>query len=219
MYSVKLNADGYYTGTYVKTGSVTDGVYVYALPPTDDNRKALYYQWKELTKEDPSLVPNPGEEGPVIITYYDWVLDVEKYNSEVLAEIKEAKIKFIDSYKHEARLYFSYDGGVQRFSPEDVQFIQMTMEALTRGIVSTVSWKYPDGTYREVSDVKYFDNMLTIGGMLINTVFTVEKQIIDKINAILSIEELNSFDEKLEFDKLYNVLRDQVIQAVLTPQA
>lgn len=121
-----------------------------------------------------------------------------------LQALKEIKIKFIDNYKHEARMYFPFGntGGVQRFGSDDILSINLALQAIEQGIMTETTWKYSNGTY-EVADKEYLTNMLVKGGMLLTKCFEVEAKIVAQINAIEDVETLKTYNEKEEFDKLF----------------
>lgn len=122
-----------------------------------------------------------------------------------LDKLKKKKIAFIDSYKHEARLYFPYGncGGVQRFMDSDILFINITIEGFKNGMVKETEWKYSNGNYDVVTDVSYLEGMLVLGSLMLARAFEVEKTIVLAINSIEDIEVLKAYDAKAEFDKIY----------------
>lgn len=69
MYSIKLDVNKFFTGTYAKVGKVDGGVDIPTLPPTEDSIKALAYKYcthtKEIEKSRPKteIVPILNEDG------------------------------------------------------------------------------------------------------------------------------------------------------------
>lgn len=138
-------------------------------------------------------------------------------------ELKANKIKFLDSYKHEKRMYFEYGncGGIQRFDEStDLPFIQITLDGINRGLVTEINWKYSNGKYDNIKAPEaklYLENMLLIGGMLLSVAFTVEQEIVNQINNIQTLEELKLFDEKVAFDNAFDIEKEKIIKAITNP--
>lgn len=239
MYSVKLDEQNYFTGSYAKVGSIPGGVQVTHLP--DDMSKAIYYKYGPYTVKETILVedidpiteePKVDEEGQIIYKeqiiekeVIGWKFDNEKYVSTELKSLIDQKVKSLDSYKHEKRMYFPYGkvGGIQRFDEStDLPFIQITLEGLKTGIVNEIEWKYSNGQYEHLTKeeaIPYLENMAKIGGLLISLAFSVEKEINNTIIAIQDVETLKNFNEKLEFDKVFEPRMNEVIAMVTNPIA
>lgn len=239
MYSVLLNNENYFAGSFAKVGTIPGGIMLDTLPPDINGEKSLYWKYGKYEIEkiiqvpvqgDPIQTPvidestgeqKIGEDGelmftetPGTVTYEDqtitetvtgWYFDKQKYQTDVIDRLKKEKIEFIDNYKHEARITFPYGsvGGVQYFRDKDINFINLTIKGFESGDITEVKWKYSNGNYETVTDVAYLENMLRIGGMLINKSFAVESQIVDQINALNTVDGLMAYNEKAEFDKLF----------------
>ena len=158
---------------------------------------------------NPKVIETPVEvieDQEVTVSVLEWFFDDIKYNEQELLALKQEKIEFINSYKHEARLYFPYGsvGGVQRFGDEDINFINLTIAGFESGNITEVYWKYSNNQYDKVTSVEYFTNMLLKGGQLINKAFSTELQVVTEINSITSLSDLINYDQKSRFDELFN---------------
>lgn len=163
-----------------------------------DDIKFIFENSRNGLEQLTSLV----KEGKVTFEEFEKVTGT-KYEP-TLEELKNQKIKFIDSYKHEARKYFPYGnvGGIQRFIDEDILSINLSLEGIKNGVMESVTWKYSNGKYEEANE-EYLKNMLLKGGQLLNKAFAVEEVIVSKINEFESVDDLMNFNEKEEFDKLF----------------
>lgn len=164
-----------------------------------DRKEMISFLYKQLGKEGLTDLVNQGK-----ITTEEYKEIVREDCQVELETLKAIKIKFIDSYKHEARMYFPYGstGGIQRFGSDDILSINLALEGIKQGLITETTWKYSNGTY-EVANEEYLTRMLATGGMLLTKCFEVESVIIDQINAIEDIETLKAYNEKEEFDKLF----------------
>lgn len=146
------------------------------------------------------------EEQVVTETKFGWNFDKEKYETEVIEKIKKEKIDFLESYKHQARLYFPYGNveGIQRFADEDINFINLTIQGMKNGLLTEVYWKYSNGRYDKVTDVAYFEEMLLKGGLLINKAFSAEALVVEEIKTLTTVEALDLYNEKVKFDEYFN---------------
>ena len=164
-----------------------------------DRKEMINYLHKQIGKEG---LADLVKQGKITLAEYkevvgeDCVIDIDT--------LKAQKIKFIDTYKHEARMYFPYGnvGGIQRFGTEDIMSINLALEGIKMGLITSTIWKYSNGNYEEANE-KYLTDMLLKGGMLLTKCFEVEATIIGAINSIEDLEELKAYDEKAEFDKIF----------------
>lgn len=137
--------------------------------------------------------------------YAEWLVKKEVVPVDEKVATLNAKIAFIDSYKHQARLYFEYGncGGKQRFANEDILFINLTIDGMKAGI-TPVKWKYSNGEYDTVTEVTYFETMKFTGGSLISKAFIVEEVVVNELKALETIEDLLAYNEKARFDELFS---------------
>lgn len=166
-----------------------------------DRLESIKFLYAQLGKEGLQDLVNQGK-----IKMEEYLEVVGEECDITLEALKQIKIKFIDSYKHEARMFFPYGttGGMQRFSSDDILSITLAIEGIKSGVMENTVWKYPNNTY-EVADLEYLQNMLVKGGLLLTKCFEVEAKVIAQINEIEDIELLKAYNEKEEFDKLFFV--------------
>ena len=102
-------------------------------------------------------------------------------------------------------MYFPYGevGGIQRFGTEDIISINLALEGIKTGVMTSTMWKYSNGNYEQANE-QYLTNMLLTGGALMTKCFEVESTIVNQINALTTIEELKAYDEKAQFDALFS---------------
>lgn len=143
------------------------------------------------------------EQNKITIEEYESITGLKFETS--LENLKKIKINFIDEYKHQARIYFPYGnvGGIQRFTEDDILCINLSLQGIESGVFEKVTWKYSNGNYEE-ADKEYLQNMLLKGGMLLNKAFKVEAEIVKQINEFNDYDALLLYNEKEEFDKLFN---------------
>lgn len=164
-----------------------------------ERKQMIGYLYNQIGKEELNKLVNQGK-----ITPQEYLEVVGEDCQVELEALKQIKIKFIDSYKHEARMFFPYGstGGEQRFSTDDILSITLGIEGIKQGLMETTTWKYSNGTYEE-ANLEYLQGMLIKGGMLLTKCFEVEAKVVAQINAIQDVEALKAFNEKEEFDKLF----------------
>ena len=100
MYSIKLDENKYFTGSYAIIGKVEDGIDINTLPPDMDKATFYKYDYHDVvtTEQVPDIDTETGEpkvdelgnplyiEQSVITSVLDWIYDDEKYQAHLTEE-------------------------------------------------------------------------------------------------------------------------------------
>lgn len=117
MYSVELDENKYFTGSYASVGSVEGGIFVEELPPANGHQCCYKYDYHDVTTEETVMVPVIDKETgmqkfengePVFDTetrsvtrsVLGWVFDEQKHHELMEQEfnaVKQAKISELSS--------------------------------------------------------------------------------------------------------------------------
>lgn len=89
MFIVQIDAQGYFTGSYARVGSISNGIEIDNLPEDLTNYKTTCYQYGDIETEQEVENEN-GSVEVVKVIEKGWMFDSAKHES-ILAEIEEIK--------------------------------------------------------------------------------------------------------------------------------
>jgi hypothetical protein len=189
MYSVKLDENNYYTGSYAVVGQITGGVDIPTLPPIQNAAQASCYKWgivvETIIVEVPKINPENGEQevdenGNFIFVQetkeerrMDWSLDEGKYAlimQDLLSEKIQGKVKEIGQICKNT-IYAGVDivlsdGDTYHFSmnADDQTNIESLFSQAVAGMVTQCPY-HADGRFCQMFSV---DDMIKVGKAAMN---------------------------------------------------
>lgn len=128
----------------------------------------------------------------------------EECTSASIETLKKSKIETIREYKHEKRTRFDFYGHPAAYGSDDVTLIGIVSKRLASGDLKEVEWVFKDDERIKVNNSKFIDKLTDYGDYYVGLAFTIEKMVVDEIEALTKLDDVITFDEKAKFDLYYD---------------